>query len=148
MSITFSRKFLQHSHVLPTHSHITRHFYVTKANHNTIMGNPMCLKIYGWADCVGLSWCVQNGISFLCTNLAYTSKLDPKSSSSFFIYWDMISTNVSPGGIPRDIYILVYSFFYSSCCVSLRLCNAQRCNYSNPNAVTICNAGGDVANIW
>jgi hypothetical protein len=24
----------------------------------------------------------------------------------------MISTRVSPGGIPRDIYILVYSFFF------------------------------------
>jgi hypothetical protein len=26
----------------------------------------------------------------------------------------MISTGVSPGGIPRDIYILVYSFFFNS----------------------------------
>jgi len=85
MSINFSRKFLQHSHLLPIHSHITRHFYATTAKHNAITGKPMCWKIYGWAGCVGLSWCVQNGISFVCTNLAYTSKLDPKRSSCFVL---------------------------------------------------------------
>jgi hypothetical protein len=35
------------------------------------------------------------------------------------MYLDMISARVSPGGIPRDIYIVVYSFFFL---LSLWLC--------------------------
>jgi hypothetical protein len=51
------------------------------------------------------------------------SSLKMKGISTFlFIYCDMISTRVLPGGIPRDIYILVYSFFILvRGCVSLGL---------------------------
>jgi hypothetical protein len=38
-----------------------------------------------------------------------------------FIYLYMILTRVSPGGIPRDIYILVYSFVFSSLLCFLRV---------------------------
>ena len=51
MSITFSRKFLQHSHLLPIHSRITRHAFVTAPIHNAITGKPMCWKIHAWAGC-------------------------------------------------------------------------------------------------